>query len=188
MRQKQRFDLVNAINNVAPKNLEFHLNCQEPDGIKKCSFLGPNTNLEARLQNYDPETGAYDSVITPPVNELDRLAMIHDIAYTSKDLSVRHKADRELMIGARALVDDPMTDAHTRRNARIVEFIMAGKLKLGMGMDVNALVREAQQLSKTPGFQGSNTTGRVIGTLAPLLMIAASIGIPALVKKLSEKK
>ena len=98
-RSKSRFDLVDMINKVTPTNIEFHLNCKDPisGDVSKCSFLGPNTNLPKRLANYDSETGSFTSVITPAVNRLDSLAMVHDIAYTSKDLAVRHQADQELM-------------------------------------------------------------------------------------------
>lgn len=193
-RRKQRFDLVNMINEITPKSIEFHLNCKDPatGQIEKCSFLGPNTNLDKRLANYDRETGSFSSVVTPAVNALDSLAMVHDVAYSSKDLAVRHQADQELMDGAIQLINDPATDSHTRRNAQIVKTIMQIKLKLGFGYrggqlnpDINALVRDAQRASQDPSFSGSPSLATVI---VPLLVLASSIGIPAVISLLKKKK
>jgi hypothetical protein len=147
------FDVVDIINKITPTNTEFHLNCKGADGeVKKCSFLGPNTNLSKRLKDYNPETGAYSEVLTPPVNALDSLALEHDVAYTSKDLSVRHQADQVLLEGARAIANNPNEDPHTRRQARIVDWIISAKVKLGLGASwgagapsIDKLMKEAHQ-------------------------------------------
>lgn len=184
-------DIVNAINSIVPRGIEFHLNCKTPEGaVVPCHFLGPNTDLESRLSNYS--NGKYDSVITPPVNELDRLAMDHDLAYSSKDLGIRHEADRVLLNGAQRLIDDPGTDSHTRRQAGIVSIVIGAKLKLGLGHplgkwglgapDINVLVREAQIASQQPGFSSPGT-----GVLSGLLVLGATIGIPALLAVLAAK-
>lgn len=200
-REKQRFDLVNLINTIAPKNIEFHLNCRDPidDKIKTCNFLGPNTNLPVRLADYDRTDGSYSQLITPPVNDLDSLALSHDIAYSSKDLAVRHQADRILLEGSNKIIVDPNTDPHTRRQAQIVSLIISTKLKLGLGYswgsgapDVGALLREARLASQSTAFQatGSHTFAKVL----PLLALTAAIGIPAVlgivsvVKKAKSKK
>ena len=192
-RQKQRFDLVNMINQVTPSHIEYHLNCKDVDGdVRKCSFLGPNTNLPKRLADYDSNNGSFSHVITPAVNKLDALAMIHDIAYTSKDLAVRHRADQELLEGAQQLINDSTTDSHTKRNAKIVKAIMGIKLKLGLGyyggsldaQRVNELIREAQQTSKGADFQG----GPLAHLAIPLVILAASIGVPAVIALLNKTK
>lgn len=196
-RQKKRFDLVDMINRVTPTNIEFHLNCKDPvsGAVSKCSFLGPNTNLPKRLANYSPSDGSFTSVITPAVNNLDSLAMVHDIAYTSKNLEVRHEADRELMIGAQKLIDDPNTDRHTKRNATVVKTIMKIKIKLGFGynvrvggaIDIGALTRSAQEASKSSSFSGGPAAG-IAGIGIPLLVLASAIGIPAVLSLLKKRK
>lgn len=154
------FDVVDVINKISPTNTEFHLDCKGSDGeVKKCSFLGPNTNLKKRLKDYDSETGSYSEVLTPPVNALDSLALEHDVAYSSKDLSVRHQADRVLLDGARAIANDPNEDAHTRRQAQIVDWIISAKLKLGLGASWGAGAPSIDKLMK----EAHKSLGVVIG-------------------------
>lgn len=54
------------------------------------NFLGPNTNLNKRLDEND-------NPITKPINKLDQAAMEHDIFYRdNKNTKVRHEADKIL--------------------------------------------------------------------------------------------
>lgn len=197
-----RVDIVKAINTVVPKNIEFHLTGRTDNGqIMKHNFTGPNTNLAKRLKDYDRETGSYSEVITPPINKLDRGALEHDVAYHSKDLNDRHRADEKLIKVAEEVLQES-NDPIQRRNAKIVQIILKGKLLLGIGLsdikggcyecgnyggqlDINSLVREAQQTANTSAFKGESN---LAGVLLPLLIATASVGLPALIKLISKKK
>ncbi|KAL4704677.1 hypothetical protein ACJJTC_016621 [Scirpophaga incertulas] len=54
-------------------------------------FCGPGTNLEERLSK--GEEG---------VNKLDKACLQHDIAYRTKDMYIRHEADKALLAAAEA--------------------------------------------------------------------------------------
>lgn len=127
-------DIVKGITGLFP-NREFHIRDQGDDGVtRKASFCGPGTQLQKRLENFNPQTGEYDSVITPPINNLDKGCMEHDIAYSKhSDLKGRHDADRELIKYADKVLKDPKSTTTQRRNANIVKAIMKGKLLLGVG-------------------------------------------------------
>ena len=129
------FDVVNAINSITPKGIEFHIIDQADDGsIKKASFCGPNTNLPARLEDYDNKTGTYKSIITPPINKLDEGALQHDVAYHNKNLSARHEADRQLIKVADSVINDINAKSLQKMSANVVKIILTGKLKLGLGI------------------------------------------------------
>ena len=59
------------------------------------AYLGPGTRLDIRLnENNIPKSGE------EPINEIDRLAYIHDLAYqNSDDINERHRADQEMING-----------------------------------------------------------------------------------------
>ena len=63
------------------------------------NYLGPGTRLDIRLnENNIPKSGE------EPINEIDRLAYIHDLAYqNSDDLNERHRADQEMINGLKQL-------------------------------------------------------------------------------------
>lgn len=65
--------IINSLINKLP--FELHL----PGGYQ---FCGPGTKLEKRLARGDQG-----------INHLDTACRAHDIAYISKDLATRHKAD-----------------------------------------------------------------------------------------------
>lgn len=174
-----RFDLVQNINSIFPKGVEFHTIDQGDDGvIRKSSFTGPNTDLDRRLLNYNRMDGSFDSVVTPPINALDRAAMTHDIAYRSKNLDDRHAADRILLSAAEDVLNNPESSTVQKFNAGLVRVIMSAKLKIGFGMGG----RVAFDPSTVPGKD--NLTGLIIGLVAT----AGAIGIPALLKLIKDKK
>jgi hypothetical protein len=198
MRKKSRcgkgFDIVHAINKIVPENIEFHTIDQDLDGnIKKSSFTGPNTNLKKRLKGYVKNTGEYDTIITPPINKLDTGAMKHDLAYSKyKDLTNRHIADNKLIKIAEEVLNDNNSTTIQKFNAGLVKTILKGKIKLGVGLggnlgsniDINELIKQAQNTSKTSQFQGKSDIADII---APLVFLAGSIGIPALIKLIHDK-
>ena len=63
------------------------------------AYLGPGTRLDIRLdENNIPKSGE------EPINEIDRLAYIHDLAYqNSDDIDERHRADQEMINGLKQL-------------------------------------------------------------------------------------
>ena len=69
------------------------------------NYLGPGTRLDIRLnENNIPKSGE------EPINEIDRLAYIHDLAYQNSDdmgeaaaLNERHRADQEMINGLKQL-------------------------------------------------------------------------------------
>ena len=81
--------------------VSFGQNIQE----KNICHLGPGTRLDIRLnENNIPKSGE------EPINEIDRLAYIHDLAYQNSDdmgeaaaLNERHRADQEMINGLKQL-------------------------------------------------------------------------------------
>ena len=62
------------------------------------AYLGPGTRLDIRLDEDNiPKSGE------EPINEIDQLAYIHDLAYQSDDINMRHKADQEMINGLKQL-------------------------------------------------------------------------------------
>lgn len=87
-------------------------------------YLGPGTKLEKRLNRGDPG-----------VNELDKAAKEHDIAYAnSNKMSDRHKADKVLQKKAWKRVKSKDAGFGERVLSLGVAGIMKAKRKLGMGM------------------------------------------------------
>ncbi len=71
---------------------------------KKYNYAGPGTNLELNL-----EKGV------KPINELDKLPMDHDTAYSnSSDIGKRHDADKILPEGAWKIAIDPEAELKER--------------------------------------------------------------------------
>ncbi len=126
------------LNNLLSSNLlpELHSIDRADDGnIKRASFLGPGTNLNKRLKNYNEEKGTYDEILTPPINKLDRGALEHDLAYGKyKDIDNRNIADRKLMDTAIEIFHDPKATTLQKSNALLVMAIMEYKIKTGTGI------------------------------------------------------
>jgi hypothetical protein len=130
-----KFDIVKGITGLFP-NKEFHLRDQGNDGkMKKASFCGPGTQLKKRLINFNPETGEHTGIQpwSMPINELDEGCYKHDVAYTNKNIDVRHKADKELVAHADKVINNPNSTKTQRFNARLVKKIIQFKLMLGVG-------------------------------------------------------
>lgn len=105
--------LVNDVINKLP--FELH--------IPTYSFCGPGTRLQERLLRGDK-----------PINGLDAGCMKHDIAYhNSKDLTSRHKADKELADIAMQRFKSRDASIGEKIAALSVAGAMKAKVKLGMG-------------------------------------------------------
>lgn len=196
------FDIVSTINKITPENIEFHLSDEGEDNIvRKMSFCGPNTNLKKRLINYVPKTGKHDGIHewSKPINELDRGCYLHDISYSKfKDKENRIKADEELIKVTNNVINNPNSTTNQIFNANLVKMIMRGKVFLGIGNNIqyggsldniNQLISDAQKQAQSSSFNSPSPIGaKVIGTLVPLIILATSIGIPALLSKIEKKK
>lgn len=114
-RKRSGKGLVNAMIN----NLPFELHAP---GYQ---YLGPGTKLEKRLRRNDPG-----------VNELDKAAKEHDIAYSkTNNLSERHEADKILGKKAWKRVKSRDASIGERAWALGVAGLMKAKRKLGMGFN-----------------------------------------------------
>ena len=93
---------------------------------KNICHLGPGTRLEIRLdENNIPKSGE------EPINEIDRLAYIHDLAYqNSNDINERHRADLDMIDGLKQLKNLSIPQRLIR--ALIIKLFQA-KTKLGQG-------------------------------------------------------
>ena len=91
------------------------------------NYLGPGTRLDIRLnENNIPKSGE------EPINEIDRLAYIHDLAYqNSDDINERHRADQEMINGLKQLKNLSIPQRLIR--ALIIKLFQA-KIKLGQGL------------------------------------------------------
>ena len=90
------------------------------------NYLGPGTRLDIRLnENNIPKSGE------EPINEIDRLAYIHDLAYqNSDDMGERHRADQEMINGLKQLKNLSIPQRLIR--TLIIKLFQA-KIKLGQG-------------------------------------------------------
>lgn len=88
------------------------------------SYLGPSTHYDLRR-----EKGV------KPINELDRLAMNHDDAYSkSNDMKDRHDADYRLQEGAWNRFLDPKASLGERGMAYVTSNTMKLKRLIGAGL------------------------------------------------------
>ena len=105
------------------------------------NYLGPGTRLDIRLdENNIPKPGE------EPINEIDQLAYIHDLAYQSDDINMRHKADQEMINGLKQLKNLSIPQRIIR--TLIIKLFQA-KIKLGQGLGRRSSPKEKRQrLSK----------------------------------------
>ena len=104
------------------------------------NYLGPGTRLDIRLnENNNPKPGE------EPINEIDRLAYIHDLAHqNSDDINERHRADQEMINGLKQLKNLSIPQRLVR--ALIIKLFQA-KIKLGQGVAVST---EADSVMRLP--------------------------------------
>ena len=102
----------------------------------------PGTRLDIRLnENNIPKSGE------EPINEIDRLAYIHDLAYqNSDDINERHRADQEMINGLKQLKNLSIPQRLIR--TLIIKLFQA-KIKLGQGIPrASSPKKKRQRLSK----------------------------------------
>ena len=96
------------------------------NNTNKYSFCGPYTKLHKRIAE------GYKGV-----NTLDRACLNHDIAYaTHKDTNLRNKSDDVLAAQASQIVLDENTPEYEKRDAKLVNAIMAAKSRFGLGLKI----------------------------------------------------
>jgi len=103
------------------------------------NYLGPNTRLDIRLDENDkPKQGE------EPINPIDDLAYHHDLAYRSKDINARHKADQEMIDGLNRLQNLSIPQRIIR--AFIIKIFQA-KMKLErQGQGINSRLQYAKEI------------------------------------------
>ena len=91
------------------------------------NYLGPGTRLDIRLdENNNPKPGE------EPINAIDQLAYIHDLAYQKSDnISDRHEADIQMINGLKQLKNLSIPQRLIR--AMIIKLFQA-KIKLGQAL------------------------------------------------------
>lgn len=172
------FDIVKTVQTINPP--EMHLIDQTDDGkIKKASYCGPFTKLEKRLKDFNPKTGRYSDVITKPINKLDEGCMKHDLAYVSEDLNVRHEADKELLKLAEEIINDPTSTNIQKINSKLVDLIMKGKIKFGVGMDIS---ERAQTYMRDKVWDPAMNVDQNTSNILSVLILAGSVGVPLAIK------
>ena len=90
------------------------------------NYLGPGTRLDIRLnENNIPKSGE------EPINAIDHLAYIHDLAYqNSNNIKDRHRADQEMINGLKQLKNLSIPQKLIRQ---LIIKIFQAKIKLGQG-------------------------------------------------------
>ena len=125
------------------------------------NYLGPGTRLDIRLdENNIPKPGE------EPINEIDQLAYIHDLAYkNSSNIQDRHKADLEMTNGLKQLQNLSIPQRLIR--LMIIKLFRA-KIKLGGGERPTQRTAKAQAIDalyKQPVLkQEPKPKGRVHGS------------------------
>ena len=90
------------------------------------NYLGPGTRLDIRLnENNIPKPGE------EPINQIDRLAYMHDLAYqSSSNIQDRHKADLDMINGLKQLQNLSIPQRLIRT---LIIRLFRAKIKLGQG-------------------------------------------------------
>ena len=86
----------------------------------------PGTRLDIRLdENNIPKSGE------EPINAIDQLAYIHDLAYqNSNNIEYRHRADQEMINGSKQLKNLSIPQRLIRQ---LIIRLFQAKIKLGQG-------------------------------------------------------
>jgi len=112
---------------IMPRLPELHY--YSPFWFKRHNFTGPGTKLDKRL---DKDKKPLPSSI--PINEVDRAAYYHDLAYENmRDLPSRRIADNAMIDDLDAIRKDSKADWRTRGDAFLVGLAMKTKRFLGLG-------------------------------------------------------
>lgn len=113
---------------IMPRLPELHY--RSPFTGKRFQFAGPGTRLDKRL---DPKT-KLPLPHSQPVNEVDKAAYLHDLAYDEfPDLPRRKIADNVMIEDLDAIRRDKKTNWKVRADALLVGMAMKTKRLLGLG-------------------------------------------------------
>ena len=107
------------------------------------NYLGQKTRLDIRLdENNQPKPGE------EPINAIDQLAYIHDLAYQKSDnISDRHEADIQMINGLKQLKNLSIPQKLIR--AMIIKLFQA-KLKIVVGLSRAAKTQAIENIFKEP--------------------------------------
>ena len=111
------------------------------------SYLGPNTCLDIRLdKNNQPKPGE------EPINAIDQLPYIHDLAYQKSDkIDDRHRADREMIDGLKSLTNLSIPQRAIR--ALIIKLFQAKILVRGQLMKSDKFGQALPRASKQKALE-----------------------------------
>ena len=118
------------------------------------NYLGPRTRrLDIRLnENNNPKVGE------KPINAIDHLEYIHDLAYQrSENIKDRHRADQEMLNELKQIKNLPIPQRLIR--AMIIKLFQA-KLKLGQGTRVT----KTQAIENLYASKGAKTVSKGANT------------------------
>jgi hypothetical protein len=92
------------------------------------NYLGANTRLDLRL---NPDDSPKEN--EEPINDLDKVAKIHDVAYRNAgdNLELKHQADREMLEELRHVKPKTIPESLL---TKVTRGLIASKLKLGLGI------------------------------------------------------
>ena len=90
-------------------------------------YLGPYNPLDKQV-DFDPDTGEIRQIHVEPKNELDRIAMNHDICYSVNPQN-KGDCDRDMV---KSIDDMPYKD--TNKMAMLTRTIINKKQQLGLGV------------------------------------------------------
>ena len=91
------------------------------------NYLGPYNALHEQVK-FDPSTGVIEKVIQEPTNALDRIAMKHDICYTTNPQN-KGDCDRQMV---KSIDEMPYKDVN--KMAMLARTIINKKQQLGLGV------------------------------------------------------
>lgn len=129
---------------IMPRLPELHY--ISPFWLKRHNFTGPGTKLDKRL---DKDKKPLPSSI--PINEVDRAAYYHDLAYENmKDLPSRRIADNAMIDDLDAIRRDSKVDFRTRGDAFLVGLAMKAKRFFGLGKKKHTSVVTRKKTTRRP--------------------------------------
>ena len=122
------------------------------------NYLGPGTRLDIRLdENTIPKPGE------EPINAIDQLAYIHDLAYQKYDnISDRHEADIQMINGLKQLKNLSIPQKLIR--AMIIKLFQA-KIKFGQSLSRAAKTQAIENIFKEPKKVSGKNTKQLAGEL-----------------------
>ncbi len=103
----------------------------------KYNFAGPGTKLEKRIHPITRRPLPHSI----PINRLDELAYIHDLAYNNPSHEARRIADNVMIHGMDQIIKDRRTGWRERADTYVTRAVIKTKRALGLGRRRRRVVR-----------------------------------------------